>query len=297
MSGIYAFPFGQADCFLAELEEGGQTTYILIDGGSRLWPGAPLSYYLEERGVDQLDLMIQTHLHQDHLGWLADGAQGTRVRRAVLPARSAKLWPVLETFENREPAADCREQARLERILREQWADVRYACEMEDFASLPAGGWTMTLIWPSRHVFLPFSSAVMERQMGRGTAGREERWEERLISQINGDSSVWLLHRDGRQLALFCGDCFEELFLDRYELFVRQAGLAPGVEILKLSHHGRNDKGHLYFTDRILEAAVPEKVLLTNTAENAARYESQREFFGDRAVVAGEEEIFLKFIV
>ncbi len=105
MSGIYALPFGQADCFLTELEEGGQTTYILIDGGSRLWPGAPLSYYLEERGVEQLDLMIQTHLHQDHLGWLADGTQGTRVHRAVLPARSAKLWPVLDTFENREPAA------------------------------------------------------------------------------------------------------------------------------------------------------------------------------------------------
>ena len=34
MSGIYAFPFGQADCFLAELEEGDRPHIYSLTGGA-----------------------------------------------------------------------------------------------------------------------------------------------------------------------------------------------------------------------------------------------------------------------
>lgn len=279
MSGIYLFPFGQADCFLVELDCGKEKKYVLIDGGSRLWPGAPLTFYLQKTGVKELELMILTHLHQDHLGWLAEAAKQLKVRKALLPAASEKILPALSRLQNREPEADCRVLERLERNLEESDASVKTVDEVEDFYVISIGEWKMVLIYPSKNIAMPFCG---------GLEGEQE--EQKLISRINWDSMVWLIYREKKMKALFCGDCPEECFLDRFRLFKENNNLEAGMEFLKLSHHGRNDKGTVYFTEHIGKETGAKKILITNVKENLPFLRKQWEIFGNRILLAGEQE-------
>lgn len=62
---IHFVDVDQADCILLIA---GETT-VLIDGGNTPTAGEVLDY-LERFGVDQIDLMVNTHPHGDHLGGL-----------------------------------------------------------------------------------------------------------------------------------------------------------------------------------------------------------------------------------
>lgn len=63
---VHYIDVGQADCIL--LSCGGE--YMLIDGGNAA-DGLTVRSYLENAGVDKLDLMVATHPHEDHIGGLA----------------------------------------------------------------------------------------------------------------------------------------------------------------------------------------------------------------------------------
>ena len=62
---VHFIDVGQADCAL--LECGGQ--YMLIDGGNRE-DGQLVVSYLEQQGVEELDAVVCTHAHEDHVGGL-----------------------------------------------------------------------------------------------------------------------------------------------------------------------------------------------------------------------------------
>lgn len=62
---VHFIDVGQADCIL--LSCGGE--YMLIDGGNTA-DGLTVRNYLQQVGVDQLDLMVATHPHEDHIGGL-----------------------------------------------------------------------------------------------------------------------------------------------------------------------------------------------------------------------------------
>ena len=74
VSRLLSLPFGQADCFLLELQKGGSSPgYVLIDGGRKETQYPPLMDYLQKLGIPSIDLLILTHPHGDHLGWLGQG--------------------------------------------------------------------------------------------------------------------------------------------------------------------------------------------------------------------------------
>lgn len=64
---VHFIDVGQADCILLECDN----AYAMIDGG---YPGTSdkVIDYLEELGVQRLNLMVGTHPHGDHIGGLPD---------------------------------------------------------------------------------------------------------------------------------------------------------------------------------------------------------------------------------
>lgn len=62
---VHFIDVGQADCALVEYSGG----YLLIDGGNRE-DGQLVVSYLEQQGVEELQAVICTHAHEDHVGGL-----------------------------------------------------------------------------------------------------------------------------------------------------------------------------------------------------------------------------------
>ena len=62
---IHYIDVGQADCILLE----NQGRFMLIDGGNREDSQLVVSY-LEQQGVQELDAVVCTHAHEDHVGGL-----------------------------------------------------------------------------------------------------------------------------------------------------------------------------------------------------------------------------------
>ena len=62
---VHFIDVGQADCVL--LECGGE--YMLIDGGN-VGDGSLVVSYLQQQGVEELNTVVCTHAHEDHVGGL-----------------------------------------------------------------------------------------------------------------------------------------------------------------------------------------------------------------------------------
>ena len=62
---VHYIDVGQADCILLELED----EFILIDGGNKADSQLVVSY-LEQQGVTELEAVVCTHAHEDHVGGL-----------------------------------------------------------------------------------------------------------------------------------------------------------------------------------------------------------------------------------
>ena len=278
MTHLKALNFGQADCLL--LREGSQV--CLIDCGSRRHSGESLPEKLERLGVRKIDILIVTHPHQDHVGYLLELTDLFKIERAVFPGNPEKVksTSVLEDEETREQLEILRQGGRR---LSDKGTKLLFANELPDFAEINFGGSVLKLIFPSRESPLPFYTALKSGNFSE---------EKDILRLINGDSSVWLLERGGEKLCLFCGDCFEESFRGRYEEYCAGNRSERRVKALKLSHHGRNDKGHVYFTGEFVSDIAPEIVLITNTDENAAIYGDVWEGFPkeSRVIVTGESE-------
>ena len=83
---VHFLDVGQADCAL--LECGGE--FMLIDGGNVADSSYVVSY-LEKQGVEELELVVCTHAHEDHAG----GLPGVL---AVYP--TAAVWAPTKTYDS-----------------------------------------------------------------------------------------------------------------------------------------------------------------------------------------------------
>lgn len=84
---IHFIDVGQADCAL--LECGGE--YMIIDGGN-VDDGQLVVSYLEQQGVEELEAVVCTHAHEDHVGGLPSVL-------AVFPAKA--VYAPTKTYSSR----------------------------------------------------------------------------------------------------------------------------------------------------------------------------------------------------
>lgn len=269
MGYVHAFHFGTADAFLLELDTNAGVEWVLLDGGSKRWSGPPLVSLLKEKGVPSLALMVLTHLHQDHIGYLQDVANVLPVKHAVLPYPPLALTSAwTRRFLEKERANDIAVYNGLHARLASTHTPVETIFPAMQRAPLYTfGAYSMQCICPAPATASPVYEAFLK--MRRLKNEDAVALYESVRGQINADSSVWLLKKHAAPVALFCADCLASS-LDAY-LHANPSFTCP---LVKLSHHGRNDKGNVYFTPQQLQRIQPSQILLTSSAELFAQNEA-----------------------
>jgi len=86
---------GQGDCELITLPGG---TVILIDGGDTFC-SEEIVPYLNENGVEKIDILVATHPHADHIGGLDDVLNSLEVDKIYLPKISNSDVPTTVVYE------------------------------------------------------------------------------------------------------------------------------------------------------------------------------------------------------
>lgn len=261
MSKLYCFNVGKADCFLLELTCGEKTEYVLVDGGSRAQTSTYILSCLQNLGIKRLSCMILTHLHQDHLGYLDNIAKEIQVDKAVLPYPPIPLTQRdLDGIQDSERIEDILAYNRLWNVLRER------QCQIETTLPLTAsscvfGDFELRCLYPFPET-VSYVYAMLCRLQGE-KPDKIKLMYDSIRTFFNKDSSLWLLKKNQQPLLLLCGDGVHSA------LAAAVGGYGIKVPIIKLAHHGRNDKGNLYFQDTFMDDLEPEKIIITSDMVSA----------------------------
>ena len=100
---VYFIDVGQGDSELIRLKDSGID--ILIDAGTRSTK-QELADYLKELGVEDIDILIGTHPHEDHIGGMAKIIEEFPIGTLYLPETSEEMTPTTKTYESLLDAAE-----------------------------------------------------------------------------------------------------------------------------------------------------------------------------------------------
>lgn len=283
---LYALNVGRGDAFFLEFPleyeelgnkglnsrglDNGSSYLVLMDGGDERLSGYtfPLSF-LQEKHRQQVDLLILTHLHHDHIVGLLSVAKQVKVTEAILPYPkfSVGVGAVNSVGEGDDwqPAHPKAKQSlevwqlynKLYQLLEQQQTLIHVRPPFGEQTIWPIGEWQLRHLAPVAGDELPAWQIIRELQ--DNPLVFEERTES-LLSLFddvsNSDSSIWLLeHREtGEQLILLGGDAL----LPVWERVLQRETLAPAV--LKVSHHGMDDA----INPEMVAQVKPDWLLITN---------------------------------
>lgn len=92
---VHYIDVGQGDCSLIIF---GDTT-ILVDAGEKEM-GERVVKYLNSLGITQLDYIVATHPHSDHIGGLPTVIKEIEVSKIIAPRITEAMTPTTKTYEN-----------------------------------------------------------------------------------------------------------------------------------------------------------------------------------------------------
>ena len=92
---LHMIDVGQADAFLLRIPDGKSVKNILIDAGSpnKTRPDT-IPEYLSSLGIKELEMLVLTHPHYDHIGAAQKVIESTNVKSVMIPDcdHSTKTW-------------------------------------------------------------------------------------------------------------------------------------------------------------------------------------------------------------
>ena len=282
MSELHILDVGRADCSILLLDtEAGRKT-VVIDGGGLSYQGRqPLLEFLEERRVSVIDLLILTHLHQDHFGGFHQLIGRVAVRRAVAPCGdlefNERVYPI---FGDRE---FYREYHRIFQYFRRTGTKLTAsaACGGKRFSF---GESVLRCLYPmpdSPMRSVEYARELCRRDLTETELARALKFHKQAC---NEDSSIWLLECRESAVALFTGDSTDM----RLRQALETAGpVHPAVQ--KLSHHGI---GQPYFSEDVQKMILP-KNLVVSVDKN--HYNGDMRAVVERLAEAGGSQVHYTF--
>ena len=230
---------------------------VVIDGGGKFYKGRrPLLEFLTGRGINTIDLLILTHLHQDHFGGFVHLVDKIAVREAVAPCGDLQfadcVYPVFGTQEY------YREYHKFFQYLERSGAKLLSSIECAK-RMFRFGDYMLECLYPLKNSTMRsvvYAMALCDQNLTEESM----KWALDIHKQTcNEDSSIWLLKRNEEDLALFAGDSTDET------LRAALCGHIITPHLQKLSHHGINSR---YFSEYVQKILKPQILVVSVDEKN-----------------------------
>ena len=252
MSELHILDAGRADCtvLLLDTPQGRQT--VVVDGGGKYYGARrPLLEFLTQRNISDIDLLILTHLHQDHFGGFVHLVDQVQVRRAVAPCRDLqfadRVYPV---FGDQEVY---REYHTFFQYLNRSGTELIRSKECAG-RTFTFGDFALDCLYPMRDSTqrsVTYAEALCAPELTEEAMA----WNLEAHKQTcNEDSSIWLLRKGGADLALLAGDSTDET------MRAALCGRTVRPRLQKLSHHGICAR---YFSEYVQKIVKPEILVVS----------------------------------
>ncbi|MDP5274835.1 MBL fold metallo-hydrolase [Chengkuizengella axinellae] len=255
---FHALNVGRGDAFVLEIMTVNETPYIVVvDGGDDLSENkiTPTDF-INEKKWSQIDLLILTHLHHDHVVGLLRLADEINIKQAVVPYPSCHFN--IEEMTNKI--------AKQSKEVIELYQQLLYKLENQDTQiqirppfglqkKWSFGEFTLNHIYPETGDPLPAFEIIEDIKQNHMSLHEKNEKLAKFDVVSNSDSSVWMLeNEDKEQLLLLGGDALLPIWrklVDRYEL---------SPQGFKISHHGMKDA----MDEVLLKQLAPTWALITN---------------------------------
>ena len=252
MSELHILDAGRADCtvLLLDTPQGRQT--VVVDGGGKYYGARrPLLEFLTQRNISDIDLLILTHLHQDHFGGFVHLVDQVQVRRAVAPCRDLqfadRVYPVFGDQEF------YREYHTFFQYLNLSGTELIRSKECAG-RTFTFGDFALDCLYPMRDSTqrsVTYAEALCAPELTEEAMA----WNLEAHKQTcNEDSSIWLLRKGGADLALLAGDSTDET------MRAALCGRTVRPRLQKLSHHGICAR---YFSEYVQKIVKPEILVVS----------------------------------
>ncbi|NOU91740.1 MBL fold metallo-hydrolase [Paenibacillus sp. LMG 31456] len=279
---LYALNVGRGDAFFLEIPTDDGVAVVLIDGGDQFFHESVRPYrFAQERGWKQIDLMILTHLHPDHLTGLLEVAEHIPIVESVLPYPQLALdLSEMQHPQAIQTARMLNDYNQLWELLILQKTVVSLRQPFGETASWRFGQFVLRHLDPLHISDLPAYGNLQQLCSSHLEAELQEELLVAFDASSNRDSSVWLFEEtDGRQLFLFGGDAL----LSNWERIMDREQLRPCG--FKVGHHGMADG----WNEQLLRLLSPDWLLITN---NDTEYERFRDEW-NRIAQASESMLYV----
>ena len=233
MSELHILDAGRADCtvLLLDTPQGRQT--VVVDGGGKYYGARrPLLEFLTQRNISDIDLLILTHLHQDHFGGF------------VHLVDQYPVFGVQEFYREYHTFFQYLNRSGTELIRSKECAGRTFT--FGDFA--------LDCLYPMRDSTqrsVTYAEALCAPELTEEAMA----WNLEAHKQTcNEDSSIWLLRKGGADLALLAGDSTDET------MRAALCGRTVRPRLQKLSHHGICAR---YFSEYVQKIVEPEILVVS----------------------------------
>ena len=235
---VIAFDIGKADAILITSEE----FAVLIDTGEERH-GEQIVEYLLNRGITEIDYLIITHFHKDHVGGASTIINNLTVKEVIVPdyGKESKHY---ERFDS------AIEDNGIERTILSETMD--FIIDGVCFTVYPA--------WQEYYAF--GVNGANDDTMDEDDYENDYADEEETIPQENNFSIVVSVNH-GKNNFLFTGDAKSKRLK---ELLSTGRIMNTRYDYLKVPHHGRYNKRSMEF----IYAIAPRHAVITCSADYPA---------------------------